>query len=51
MINNLKLEVGVISTLIADDSLVLEYSQDLNPNLFYSHNNKIIIQAILELSQ
>tara|TARA_R110000782_G_scaffold19989_1_gene54225 strand:- start:329 stop:1660 length:1332 start_codon:yes stop_codon:yes gene_type:complete len=51
MINNLKLEVGVISTLIADDSLVLEYSQDLNPNLFYSHNNKIIIQAILELSE
>jgi len=49
MIHNLKLEAGVISTLISDDSLVIKYIQDLNPNLFHSSKNVIIIEAILYL--
>lgn len=49
MINNPKLENGVISTLISDDSLIIQFIQDLNPNLFYNSNNIIVITAILEL--
>lgn len=49
MINNKKLENGVISTLIANDGLMLEFFQDLNPNLFHNINNKLVVQAMLDL--
>jgi replicative DNA helicase len=49
MISNDKLEKGVISTLISDDSLLIEFFKDLNPNLFYNAKNVIVIKAILEL--
>jgi len=49
MISNDKLENGVLSTLISNDALLIEFFQDLNPNLFYNSKNVIVIKAILEL--
>lgn len=49
MIHNLKLEAGVISTLISDESLLIKHIQDINPNLFWLDNNVVVIKAILHL--
>jgi replicative DNA helicase len=49
MITNEKLENGVISTLIANDSVLIEFQQDITPSLFYYPLNQIVVQAILDL--
>ena len=43
-----KLEIGVISSLITDSELVIEYSQDLNENLFHNHKCKVLLKSILD---
>lgn len=49
MIQNLKLETSVLSTLISDSNLLLEYFGQLNAEMFDNLNNRYVINAILEL--
>jgi len=49
MIQNLKLETSVLSTLISDSNLLLEYFNQLNVGMFHNQNNKYVINAILHL--
>jgi len=49
MINDIKLEKGVVSSLINDNGLLLEFFQDVNPNLFYNSNCRYIIEIVIGL--
>lgn len=49
MIQNLKLEISVLSTLISDSNLLLEYFSQLDVGMFDNQNNKFTINAILYL--
>ena len=49
MNNDEKLERGVISSLISDNGLLLEFFMDINPNLFHSAKNNVVVNKIIEL--
>ena len=51
MIIDDKLELGIISSLIADESLILEFYSSINPNFFGNSRSKILINAILEIKE
>jgi len=49
MIQNLKLENSVLSTLISDSNLLLEHFGSLETEMFHDLNNRYVINAILYL--